>query len=77
MPGHHSAAQAGRSAADARAGRLVVTHVGPGTTPAEAVALAAAEYSGDIAHADPGLWFEAGAGAGVDVGARAGGGTGA
>ncbi|MFF0554808.1 MBL fold metallo-hydrolase [Streptomyces sp. NPDC004266] len=72
VPGHHSAAQAGRSAAGARAGRLVVTHVGPGTTPAEAVALAAAEYPGPIAHADPGLRFEAGAGAGAGTGAGAG-----
>ncbi|WP_369144000.1 MBL fold metallo-hydrolase [Streptomyces sp. R44] len=60
-PGHHSAAQAGRSAADARAGRLVVTHVGPGTSPADAVALAAAEFPGDVVHADPGARFEAAA----------------
>ncbi|MEV6245222.1 MBL fold metallo-hydrolase [Streptomyces sp. NPDC051742] len=56
--GHHSAAQAGRSAAEAGAGRLVVTHVGPGVPPEEAVALAAAEFSGEVAHADPGLRFE-------------------
>ncbi|MFJ7954915.1 MBL fold metallo-hydrolase [Streptomyces sp. NPDC096319] len=56
--GHHSAAQAGRSAAEARAGRLVVTHVGPGTSPAEAVAQAAAEFPGPVAHADPGLRFD-------------------
>ncbi|MFF7774482.1 MBL fold metallo-hydrolase [Streptomyces tanashiensis] len=59
VPGHHSAAQAGRSAAEARAGRLVVTHVGPGTSPAEAVARAAAEFPGGVVHADPGLRFEA------------------
>ncbi|MGW8764058.1 MBL fold metallo-hydrolase [Streptomyces sp. NPDC055815] len=58
VPGHHSAAQAGRSAADARAGRLVVTHVGPGTALVDAVALAAAEFSGDVVHADPGARFE-------------------
>ncbi|MDV5145298.1 MBL fold metallo-hydrolase [Streptomyces sp. SBC-4] len=57
-PGHHSAAQAGRSAAAARAGRLVVTHVGSGVQPAEAVALAAAEFPGEVAHADPGARFE-------------------
>ncbi|MFC9591573.1 MBL fold metallo-hydrolase [Streptomyces sp. NPDC056944] len=81
VPGHHSAAQAGRSAADARAGRLVVTHVGPGTAPADAVALAAAEFPGDVVHADPGARFEvlaagagAGAGAGVGSGAESGGG---
>ncbi|MFE5913588.1 MBL fold metallo-hydrolase [Streptomyces wedmorensis] len=65
VPGHHSAAQAGRSAAAARAGRLVVTHVGPGTEPAEAVALAAAEFSGEVVHADPGARFEVGAACGV------------
>ncbi|MGW5775360.1 MBL fold metallo-hydrolase [Streptomyces sp. NPDC003863] len=58
VSGHHSAAQAGGSAAAARAGRLVLTHVGPGTSPADAVALAAAEYPGGVAHADPGLRFE-------------------
>ncbi|MFE9040474.1 MBL fold metallo-hydrolase [Streptomyces sp. NPDC007818] len=58
-PGHHSAAQAGRSAALAAAGRLVVTHVGPGTEPAEAVALAAAEFPGEVRHADPGACFTA------------------
>lgn len=61
-PGHHSAAQAGRSAAEARARRLVLTHVGPGTEPGEAVALAAAGYPGEVAHADPGLRFVPGAG---------------
>ncbi|MGW4049931.1 MBL fold metallo-hydrolase [Streptomyces sp. NPDC004779] len=55
--GHHSAAQAGRSAALAGARRLVVTHVGPGTEPAEAVARAAAEFPGDVRHADPGACF--------------------
>ncbi|MFE2556059.1 MBL fold metallo-hydrolase [Streptomyces sp. NPDC059352] len=58
VPGHHSAAQAGRSAAAAGAGRLVVTHVGAGVGPAEAVALAAAEFPGEVAHADPGARFE-------------------
>ncbi|MFF0426853.1 MBL fold metallo-hydrolase [Streptomyces sp. NPDC004520] len=58
VPGHHSAAQAGRSAAEARVGRLVVTHVGPGVGPADAVARAAAEFAGDVVHADPGARFE-------------------
>ncbi|MFB8405073.1 MBL fold metallo-hydrolase [Streptomyces sp. NPDC055912] len=57
-PGHHSAAQAGRTAAEAGAGRLVLTHVGPALPPAEAVALASETYPGDIAHADPGLRFD-------------------
>ncbi|WP_282696618.1 MBL fold metallo-hydrolase [Streptomyces sp. CC208A] len=59
-PGHHSAAQAGRSAAQAGAGRLVVTHVGPGTEPAEATAHAAAEFLGEVRHADPGACFTVG-----------------
>ncbi|MEU3743649.1 MULTISPECIES: MBL fold metallo-hydrolase [Streptomyces] len=58
VPGHHSAAQAGRSAAAAGVGRLVVTHVGSGVGPDEAVALAAAEFPGHVAHADPGARFE-------------------
>ncbi|MFF1510843.1 MBL fold metallo-hydrolase [Streptomyces sp. NPDC058326] len=58
VPGHHSAAQAGRSAAEAGAHRLVVTHVGAGTRPEDAVALAAAEFPGEVAHADPGRRFE-------------------
>ncbi|MEU1866812.1 MBL fold metallo-hydrolase [Streptomyces gardneri] len=58
VPGHHSAAQAGRSAAAAGVGRLVVTHVGSGVEPDEAVALAAAEFPGPVAHADPGARFE-------------------
>ncbi|MEU6623362.1 MBL fold metallo-hydrolase [Streptomyces litmocidini] len=76
VPGHHSAAQAGRSAADARAGRLVVTHVGPATTPEEAVALAAAEFSGAVGHADPGMRFVAGAGSGSGSGTDSGAGLG-
>jgi len=50
-----SARQAGRVAADAGAGRLVLTHLWPGTDPAEAVGAAAASYDGDIAVAVPGL----------------------
>ncbi|MFF3836639.1 MBL fold metallo-hydrolase [Streptomyces sp. NPDC001930] len=57
-PGHHSAAQAGRTAAEAGVGRLVLTHVGSALPPGEAVALAAGAYTGDIAHADPGLRFD-------------------
>ncbi|WP_329278322.1 MBL fold metallo-hydrolase [Streptomyces sp. NBC_00691] len=56
-PGHHSAAQAGRTAAEAGVGRLVLTHVGSALAPGEAVALAAGTYAGGIAHADPGLRF--------------------
>ncbi|MFE1229795.1 MBL fold metallo-hydrolase [Streptomyces sp. NPDC058745] len=57
LPGHHSAPQAGRSAADAGAGRLVVTHVGPGTEPAQAVAEAAGTFGGEVAYAAPGRVF--------------------
>ncbi|MER5963328.1 MBL fold metallo-hydrolase [Streptomyces sp. NPDC002057] len=57
-PGHHSAEQAGHSAARAGARRLVLTHVGPGTRPAEAVARAAAAYPGEVVHADPRTRFE-------------------
>lgn len=57
-PGHHSAAQAGATAAAAGAGRLVLTHVGSALPPGEAVALAAGSYAGAIAHADPGLRFD-------------------
>ncbi|MEU7068723.1 MBL fold metallo-hydrolase [Streptomyces narbonensis] len=58
VPGHHTPAQAGLSAAAAGVGRLVVTHVGAGVEPDEAVALAAAGFPGPVAHADPGARFE-------------------
>ncbi|MEV5576503.1 MBL fold metallo-hydrolase [Spirillospora sp. NPDC052269] len=51
---HHTATEAGDTARAARAGRLLVTHVGPSLTPAEAVAHAATRYDGPIAHAAPG-----------------------
>ncbi|MFJ8659169.1 MBL fold metallo-hydrolase [Streptomyces sp. NPDC093795] len=57
-PGHHSAEQAGRSAALAGARGLVVTHVGSGLRPEGAVARAASEFPGEVAHADPGRRFE-------------------
>lgn len=50
-----SARQAGRVAADAGAGRLVLTHLWPGTSPEESVRAAAASYDGEIAVAVPGL----------------------
>ncbi|MEU4118703.1 MBL fold metallo-hydrolase [Kitasatospora sp. NPDC028055] len=53
-PAHHTAEQAGATAAAARAGRLVVTHVGRALTPAEAVARAASRFAGPVGHADPG-----------------------
>jgi ribonuclease BN (tRNA processing enzyme) len=51
-----SAADAGRQAALAGAGRLLLTHLWPGTDPARALAAAvAAGYPGDLAVATPGL----------------------
>jgi ribonuclease BN (tRNA processing enzyme) len=50
-----SARQAGQVAADAGAGRLVLTHLWPGTDPVTAIRAAAASYQGDIAVAVPGL----------------------
>jgi ribonuclease BN (tRNA processing enzyme) len=50
-----SARQAGEVAREAGAGRLVLTHLWPGTDPDEAVRAAAASYPGEIAVASPGL----------------------
>jgi ribonuclease BN (tRNA processing enzyme) len=50
-----SARQAGRVAAAASAGRLVLTHLMPGTDPGAAMNAAAAGYDGDITVAVPGL----------------------
>ena len=50
-----SARQAGAVAREAGAGRLVLTHLWPGTDPDEAVRAAAASYPGEIAVASPGL----------------------
>ncbi|MBT2440312.1 MBL fold metallo-hydrolase [Streptomyces sp. ISL-36] len=56
-PGHHSAEQAGRTAADAGVGHLVVTHVGPGIEPEAAVDRAARWFGGDVEYAAPGRVF--------------------
>ncbi|MEU5942862.1 MBL fold metallo-hydrolase [Micromonospora sp. NPDC047548] len=50
-----SARQAGRQAADAGAGHLLLTHLRPGTDPAAARAAAADEYDGQVAVATTGL----------------------
>ena len=50
-----SARQAGEVAREAGAGRLVLTHLWPGTDPDQAVRAAAASYPGEIAVASPGL----------------------
>jgi len=55
-----SARQAGAVAREAGAGRLVLTHLWPGTDPDEAVRAAAASYPGEITVASPGLVDEPG-----------------
>ncbi len=50
-----SARQAGRQAAEARVGRLVLTHLWPGTDPSSARTVAADEYSGEVSVATAGL----------------------
>jgi ribonuclease BN (tRNA processing enzyme) len=47
-------------AREAGAGRLVLTHLWPGTDPDEAVRAAAGSYAGEIAVASPGLVAEPG-----------------
>jgi ribonuclease BN (tRNA processing enzyme) len=55
-----TARQAGEVAREAGAGRLVLTHLWPGTDPEEAVRAAAESYPGEIAVAVPGLVAEPG-----------------
>ncbi len=55
-----SAAQAGRYAAEAGAGRLVLTHLWPGTDPGDAIDAAAAGFAGPIDVARPDLQVELG-----------------
>ncbi|HSZ40834.1 MAG TPA: MBL fold metallo-hydrolase [Trebonia sp.] len=50
-----SARQAGQTAAIGQAGRLVLTHLWPGTDPDAATGAAAVSYDGEIAVAVPGL----------------------
>ncbi|MFJ8625740.1 MBL fold metallo-hydrolase [Kitasatospora sp. NPDC093550] len=54
---HHTAEQAGATATAARAGRLLVTHVGRAMTPADAVRRASGHFAGPVAHAEPGAAF--------------------
>jgi len=53
-PVHHTPEQTGDTARAAGARRLLVTHVGPFLTPAQAVARAATRYAGSIDYAAPG-----------------------
>nr|WP_260173861.1 MBL fold metallo-hydrolase [Nocardioides albus] len=57
---HHTPEDAGDTATAARAGRLILTHVGRSLTPPEAVTRAATRFDGPIAHADPGTTFTIG-----------------
>ncbi|WP_328905669.1 MBL fold metallo-hydrolase [Streptomyces sp. NBC_00234] len=54
---HHTPEEAGETARRAAAHRLVVTHVGPGMTPQEAVSRAGTSYGGPVEHAAPGSSF--------------------
>jgi ribonuclease BN (tRNA processing enzyme) len=58
LPVHRPAGWA--VAREAGAGRLVLTHLWPGTDPDEAVRAAAGSYPGEIAVASPGLVTEPG-----------------
>jgi ribonuclease BN (tRNA processing enzyme) len=55
---HLSARQAGRTACDAGANRLIITHLTPGVDPEAARAEAASAYGGDVAVAAIGARFE-------------------
>jgi ribonuclease BN (tRNA processing enzyme) len=57
---HHTPEDAGDTATAARAGRLIVTHVGRSLTPQQAVARAATRFDGPVDHADPGATFTIG-----------------
>ena len=57
---HHTPEDAGETASQAGAGRLVVTHVGRFLSPQEAVARASARYAGQVDYAAPGTTFRVG-----------------
>jgi ribonuclease BN (tRNA processing enzyme) len=61
-PVHLTAAEAGERATAVGAGRLVITHLLPGTDPAEQKAEAEEAYAGPVAVAEPGLTFTVDAG---------------
>ncbi|QHC22941.1 MBL fold metallo-hydrolase [Streptomyces sp. GS7] len=57
---HHTPEDAGDTAGAARAGRLIVTHVGRFLTPEQAVARASARFDGPVEHAAAGAVFSIG-----------------
>ncbi|MFS1299953.1 MBL fold metallo-hydrolase [Streptosporangium longisporum] len=57
---HHTPEEAGDTAASARAGRLIVTHVGPFLTPLQAVERASTRFTGPVEHAVPDAVFPIG-----------------
>ncbi|MFJ9679576.1 MBL fold metallo-hydrolase [Streptomyces sp. NPDC101194] len=57
---HHTPEDTGDTADAARAGRLIVTHVGRFLTPQQAVARASARFDGPVDHAAPGATFSIG-----------------
>ncbi|WP_329460968.1 MBL fold metallo-hydrolase [Streptomyces sp. NBC_01431] len=57
---HHTPEDAGDTARAARAGRLLVTHVGRSLTPERAVARASVGFDGPVGHAAPGITFSIG-----------------
>lgn len=57
---HHTPEDAGNTARGARAGRLVVTHVGRFLTPQQAAARASARFDGPVDYAEPGASFTTG-----------------
>ncbi|WP_341720060.1 MBL fold metallo-hydrolase [Micromonospora sp. FIMYZ51] len=59
-PVHHTPEESGETARAARAGRLIVTHVGRSLTPQQAVARASARFGGVVDYAAPGATFAIG-----------------
>lgn len=57
---HHTPEEAGDTATAARAGRLILTHVGRSLTPQDAITRAATRFDGPVDHADPGATFTIG-----------------
>lgn len=65
---HHTPEDTGDTARAARAGRLIVTHVGRFLTPQQAVERASARFDGPVDHAVPGATFTVGQAAPEEAG---------